>query len=73
MAVLPSATVGAEAGKKNPAHLETITFFKAITFSHNTRAAGNSSASDPTRVFQALLCSEAQQVSADLPCGIISL
>lgn len=59
--------------EKNPVHLETITFFKAKTFSHNTRAAGNSSASDPTRVFKALLCSEAQQVTADLLCGIISL
>lgn len=72
VAVLPSATVGAEAGKK-PHSFRNNNIFQSKTFSHNTRAAGNSSASDPTRVFKALLCSEAHQVTADLLCGIISL
>lgn len=46
-----SAAVWAEPGKENPARLETITFFKAITFSHNTRAAGNGGAADPHPCF----------------------
>lgn len=67
-----SSSVGCSWEKK-PARLETITFFKATAFSHNSRAAGSSSASDLTRVFQALLRSEAQQVTADLPHAVISL